>query len=257
MFTGNMDVETHRLVLRGSGYKLGKLPFRCLGVPITARSLNNTEYEVFTKKIISRIKIWGSRHLSYSARAVLVNSVLLSLHSYWARIFVLPKGVINDIIAVCRNFLWDGKVVSNRSPPMGWAQLCKSKREGGLGIDDCEKWNTAAFGKLVWDIANKTDSLWVKWINHTCLKGQDWKTYVPPLDVGWVWKKVCKVKDVFIQDYDGDVWDKHPTKMYTMKSGYDWLCDDTATAHWAKWAWNGINIPKHNFICWMVGLNKQ
>lgn len=88
------------------------------------------------------------------------------------------------------------------------------------------------------------------------IRDQDWRTYKPPVDSSWSWKKVCKVKDIFLQAYNGDEWDKHPSKKYTMKSGYHWLCEENATVHWSKWAWNGFNIPKHNFICWMVGLNK-
>lgn len=99
-----------------------------------------------------------------------MNSVLLSL---WARIFVILKEVINGIISICRNFLWDGKIVANRTPPVSWTQICKSKKEGGLGIRDCDKWNKAAIGKIVWDVAINADSLWVKWINHTYLKNQD------------------------------------------------------------------------------------
>lgn len=101
-----------------------------------------------------------------------INSVLMPLHTYWARIFIIPKGVISKIIALCRNFLGDGKIVYNRSPPVAWSQVCKGKSEGGLGIHDSDKWNRATIGELLWDIAGKIDSLWVKWVNHTYLKGQ-------------------------------------------------------------------------------------
>lgn len=38
LFAGNMDNDILRKILCASGYKLGQLPFRYLGVPITARS---------------------------------------------------------------------------------------------------------------------------------------------------------------------------------------------------------------------------
>lgn len=113
---------------------------------------------------------------------MLVNYVLLSLRIYWARIFVIPKGVIKGIVSVYRNYLCDGKIISNRSPPVALTQVCKTKKEGGLGIRDCDKWNKAAIGKIMWDVASKTDSLWVKWINHTYLKDQDWKIHQPPVE---------------------------------------------------------------------------
>lgn len=58
--------------------------------------------------------------MSYAARMMFVNSVLLSLHTYWAFIFVIPKTVIKRIVSICRNFLWDDKVISNRVLPISW-----------------------------------------------------------------------------------------------------------------------------------------
>lgn len=40
--------------------------------------------------------------------------------------------------------------------------MCKEKKEGGLRIKDCEKWNLAVIGKLVWDIVIKADKMWVR-----------------------------------------------------------------------------------------------
>ena len=54
--------------------------------------------------------------MSYAARIVLANSVLLSIHTYWAQVSVLPKTVIDKIVQICRSFLWDGKVILNRPP---------------------------------------------------------------------------------------------------------------------------------------------
>ena len=61
------------------------------------------------------------------------------MHSYWATIFILPKKVLKDIRTICRNYIWSGKATTNR-PPL-------PKREAGLGINDCVKWNQAAIAK--------------------------------------------------------------------------------------------------------------
>lgn len=125
------------------------LPFRYLGMPISSQRLKVAGCELLTEKIISKIRTWGPRNMSYVARATLINAVLLNLHSYWVFIFVIPKTVLKKIISICRNFLWDGKVISNRSPPIAWDDMCRHKNEGGLGIRTCINWNVAAIGKLV------------------------------------------------------------------------------------------------------------
>lgn len=88
-----------------TGYKQGKLPFKYLGVLIAARKLNAGDCEMLVDKLSARIHSWGSRNLSYAGRVQLINSVLINIHSYWAVIFILPKKVLRDIIAICRNYL--------------------------------------------------------------------------------------------------------------------------------------------------------
>lgn len=49
--------------------------------------------------------------------------------------------------------------------------MCENKREGRLGIKDCEIWNLVVIGKLVWDVVFKVDKMWVKWVNYIYIKG--------------------------------------------------------------------------------------
>lgn len=55
--------------------------------------------------------------------------------------FVIFKTVIKRIIIICRNFLWNGKVIYVRSFLIVWESMCKGKNEGEVGIKDYEKWN--------------------------------------------------------------------------------------------------------------------
>ncbi|KAK9681629.1 hypothetical protein RND81_10G016600 [Saponaria officinalis] len=85
-----------------AGMKLEPLPFYYLGIPIVARKLSILECFVLVEKVVARIRALGSRHLSYGGRLALVKSVLATLHSYWARIFILPKNIIKRIEDTCR-----------------------------------------------------------------------------------------------------------------------------------------------------------
>lgn len=51
--------------------------------------------------------------------------------------------------------------------------MCRSKKEGGLGVMDCITWNDAAVAKHIWNVVSKADNLWVKGANHLYMKGQD------------------------------------------------------------------------------------
>ncbi|XP_074293124.1 uncharacterized protein LOC141620052 [Silene latifolia] len=103
-------------LLQVSGFKRGCLPFRYIRVPISSKKLTKNEGMKLLDRIVARIRGWGTRHLSYAGRLVLVNSILASLHSYWTLIFLIPNGLMKRIDAYCRNFLWGGKSKYKKAP---------------------------------------------------------------------------------------------------------------------------------------------
>ncbi|XP_055830987.1 uncharacterized protein LOC129900029 [Solanum dulcamara] len=166
IFSTNTEKQTLGDLCEVTGYTKVKLPFRYLGVPVSAKRLSSGDCEILVDKMTWRLRTWRSRNLSYDGRVILVNSVLVHMHVYWASIFLLPKRVMKEIIAICRNFIWSGQVNSNQAPLIALERICATKREGGLGIQDRLKWNEAAITKYVWNVAEKADNLWVKWVNH-------------------------------------------------------------------------------------------
>lgn len=213
--------------------------------------MSKADCSYLADKIVARIKTWGTRSLSYAGRVQLINSVLLNLHSYWSAMFLLPKTVIDEVIAICRNYLWSGKPVSSKSPPIAWDFVCKPKMAGGLGFKESHIWNYALLGKYIWSIASKEDNLWVKWINHIYLKNRDWKTYTPSSTASWYWRHLCKIKDKFRSGYSLNKW-IFKDKGYTASNGYEWLRGEHQKVDWAQWVWNRLSIPKCSFITWMV-----
>lgn len=99
--------------------------------------------------------------------------------------------------------------------------MCRPKKEGGLGIKDCSKWNVAAIGKLVRDLASKVDTLWVRWVNHVYLKGTSWWEFSPPNDACWVFRKICKVCEIVAPANLGDCWSKQKDGRHTVSSGFE------------------------------------
>lgn len=58
------------------------------------------------EKMCGRIKLRSSRNICYAAgRVQLINSVLLSIHQYWAQAFILSKTMLDDIEKNYRAFL--------------------------------------------------------------------------------------------------------------------------------------------------------
>jgi len=45
---------------------------------------------------------------------------------------------------------------------VAWDKVCLPKKFGGLNVKGCKNWNEASVGKLLWQVSEKQDILWVK-----------------------------------------------------------------------------------------------
>lgn len=95
-----MDENTKDSIGRLSGLSFDDLPFIYFWVLISTKKLQASECEKLVNKMVTKIKIWSLRHLSFTWTMYLVNLVLMSTSVYWNQIFILPKKVINRINAV-------------------------------------------------------------------------------------------------------------------------------------------------------------
>lgn len=181
---------------------------------------------------------------------MLINSVLLSIHVYWAQVMVLPRKVLNEIDQMCRAYLWSGDVYSGKAGYVAWPKVCLPKQAGGLGLRNISVWNTAAMGKYVWAITKKKDSLWLKWVSEVYVHNDDWWDYKALGTSSWYWRKVCEVKDqlkLVLSETQ-----LRGLEMYSIRGVYKILCGDVERVEWDKVVWNIISIPKHRFFMWLT-----
>ncbi|KAL2937999.1 hypothetical protein RDABS01_021448 [Bienertia sinuspersici] len=68
-----------------------------LGVPICSRRIKVAQCENLNERMTAKSRVWSSRHISFAGRSQLINTVLLSLHQYWAQVFVLPTAMLKGI----------------------------------------------------------------------------------------------------------------------------------------------------------------
>ncbi|XP_070005690.1 uncharacterized protein [Nicotiana sylvestris] len=96
------------------GYTEGSIPFKYLGVPLSAKKLNIHQCLLLVEKITKRVNCWSTRMLSYSGRVQLINFVLFGIQTHCAQIFILPKKIMKMIETICRTFLWTGSSATSR-----------------------------------------------------------------------------------------------------------------------------------------------
>ena len=130
-----------------------------LGIPIFASRFTKMKCTQLMDKILTKVQMWQTRHLSFAGMAAHINSVIFDIISNWASIFVMPHEVIERINQICRNFSWGGAANFKRIPHILLGQTCLPRNNGGLGIQDFATWNKAKIAKLIWLIAEKKDVL--------------------------------------------------------------------------------------------------
>ncbi|KAK9713574.1 hypothetical protein RND81_06G036400 [Saponaria officinalis] len=229
----------------GVGIQRGRVPFKYLGVTISPKKLSVADCACLVDRVTEKIRGLGARHLSYTGRVVLTRSVLLSLHCYWARIFILPKTVLSKVEAICRVFLWHGSGASNGPVFVSWEQICRPCKNGGLGFVRLHQWNVAALGKYVWWVQIKADHLWVRWVHVVYLKGRSWDDYTPGSNTSWGWRKLCWVKDKLRMLLVG-------AARYSTSEIYGQLVDMGSKVVWHPWISTRLIIPKYRFILWLA-----
>ncbi|KAK4384511.1 Retrovirus-related Pol polyprotein from type-2 retrotransposable element R2DM [Sesamum angolense] len=88
------------------GFQEGHLPVRYLDLPLISALLSVADCQPLLQKIDSRIKGWEGVQLSFAGRVQLIKSVLISFEVYWAMAFILPKGIINEMIKRLERYLF-------------------------------------------------------------------------------------------------------------------------------------------------------
>ena len=136
MYSCGMDPNEKQRAAEISGFAQESLPFKYLRVSISARIISAAQCEVLIDKMIVRIRVWSSRNPSYTARVQLINSVLLSLHMYWAQVFLLPKKILQQICSICDVFVeWTVLLSKARCCDLGLIMQTKISR--WIGFQEC------------------------------------------------------------------------------------------------------------------------
>ena len=61
-----------------------------------------------------------------------------------------------------QKFLWNGSQNEEKIPLIAWESLCKLKKIGGVGLRRWRDVNKALGEKLIWEMYENSNQLWVK-----------------------------------------------------------------------------------------------
>jgi len=107
-------------------------------------------WEGIINKMHGRVKKWSYRTLNLAGQLILTKAILQAILAYLMRVFPAPKGILQKIRAIQRNFLWRGAEDKKKWAMVAWNKLCRPKNKRGLGLQDPQVTNDAYGAKLWW-----------------------------------------------------------------------------------------------------------
>jgi len=175
------------------GCILVHLPITYLGVPLGASTKKASSWQGILEKVHKRLSSWKSSCLSRAGRLVLIKSVLNCLPIYYLSLFKMPKKVALEITKMQRKFLWGVNKEGRCNALVRWEVVQKSKKNGGLGVNDLLLKNAALLFKWWWRYACEEGSLWRKIVNS--IHNEDF-TLIPSKNMSQIpgpWQDIQKL----------------------------------------------------------------
>ena len=101
-----MDSEEQQAIANMLNCKMGEMPMRYLGFPISSRNVGVVGFKSIIEKMRKKLQPWKSKHLSSGGRLVLTNSSLSSMPTFMMGIFLLQDGVHKQMDSIRSNLFW-------------------------------------------------------------------------------------------------------------------------------------------------------
>ena len=195
MLAINVSQEKIEHLANTFGCSTGSLPFTYLGLPM---GTTKPKMEDLTPLMdgVERCFSGSETWLSYSGRLQMVNAAMTPIVTYILCTIKLPRGVIENIDRMRKQFLWRGNSEKTRGGNLvAWETVQKPKDKGGLGVINLRLHNDALLMKHLHKFYNHAD---IPWIQLIWFKYYQDKVPHASREVGsfW-WKDVMRLNNLY------------------------------------------------------------
>jgi hypothetical protein len=118
------------------GFECKTLPMKYLGIPLTERACKMATWEGVINKLHERVKNWTYKALNLAGNLILTKAVLQEILAYMMSVFPAPKGILQKIRSIQRDFLWRGAENKKKWALVPWEKVCRPKVKRGMGLQD-------------------------------------------------------------------------------------------------------------------------
>ena len=175
-----------------------------LGHPLLFRHSDRAQaYNFIINKFRAKLTKLKAAKLNHAGRLVYINSVLAPIPIYYMSTILFSNKFITKINSIMRKFWWAGVPDNNESAGLNlraWKDICRPKKEGGLGIRDLGTVNKSLLLNAAWKVATGkneflSDILKAKYHPNTSF----WKAGNSQCKSVF-WSSIMSVKDTLIKN---------------------------------------------------------
>ncbi|KAL9670577.1 hypothetical protein QQ045_008130 [Rhodiola kirilowii] len=157
-------------------------------------------------------------------------------------------------------FLWRGTVAGGHGCFLvSWKEVCKIKKEGGLGLRDLSTLNDAMRLNQLRKVSNEDGGVWNSWLRAYWTRGNDWWDVNSINKTSWVIRDIeasKKLSSRFVTIQHRWLCWKGYGNDFSVNDTYDTLIEHSDKVYWHKLVWNRFNSPRSSFHLWLLARNR-
>ncbi|KAG7591719.1 Ribonuclease H-like superfamily [Arabidopsis thaliana x Arabidopsis arenosa] len=229
-FSENVHRDLEKLISDESGIKSTKDLGKYLGMPVLQKQINKNTFGEVLERVSTRLSGWKGRMLSQAGRLTLTKAVLSSIPIHSMSTIALPKAILDGLDRISRGFLWGTTTEKRKQHMLSWKKVCRTKKEGGLGIKLARVMNKALVAKVAWRLLNDKTSLWARVLQskYKVKEVQDPSWTVVKGTWSSTWRSIILgMREVVIPGLSWVVGDGKSTKFWSDK----WLANTALKEH--------------------------
>lgn len=141
-FSRNVSDHTRVAIRACFGFNVIENLGKYLGMPLLHERVPKHVCQGIIDRVKGRLNGWSASSLSLEGCATLINFTMHSIK--------IPRGIVEEVERLCRNFLWGHTDSRSRAHLSNWAIVMQPTSRGGLGIKRSSEFNNACLAKICW-----------------------------------------------------------------------------------------------------------
>ena len=118
-----------------------------LGIPTLVGQSRHDTFAFIKDRLSKKLTGWRSKLLSAAGREILLKVVAQAMPLYTMNNYLLPQNLIQELHQLCARFWWGGTDEKRGMHWRAWDELCRPKKDGGMGFRHLFAFNLAMLAK--------------------------------------------------------------------------------------------------------------